>query len=331
MTKENILPQNDEWTERQLLASEVIQEVIGVKNETDIVFNVWETNVTDVWSITKEEQLLLPEWYELLLTWYNEKLRKWNNVDCHLEEKLLKKHSLDWDYISRPHNHLNDYVWSNVEGSINRWLWKVDNTSWSESRCSRKELELLNSLDAVKEWLREEATYAERLVHYENKKKKQKGYKVRVMDVYEEKFDYDLLIMFINDTRWYLYDLLENINKIKDSNKIDTELESLKQLFHIIKWITWQMHIKLMYEMNSKADYVVSELLENSSISKEKYLDILEQIVRLNIKMLEFFKNHYIDFNWFFEVKVEMLMKQLDEVLEWEDENLELELVLLWV
>ncbi|MBT3726457.1 hypothetical protein HOF65_04585 [bacterium] len=53
----------------------------------------------------------------------------------------------------------------------------------------------------------------------------------------------------------------------------------------------------MMYEMNSKADYVVSELLENSSISKEKYLDILEQIVRLNIKMLEFFKNHYIDFN----------------------------------
>ncbi len=303
----------------QVVLSPTDQEVNNIRTRSESVLNEWTDILEfdiDLLMTSDKERELLPVWYNDLLLKYERKCRDNYNssgvfrLNTFLEEQIKKKQLVEKERLFRPNDHMEKYVWSNDDYNEEKWKWTININSWKKPKYSKKELERLNAFDAEREWLPGDATYRQRLEHYNKKVRDFKALQISMIDVYEEKMDYDLLLAFIKDTKLYAYSLLEEILNYKDDEN-SWSLEKMETLFNTITSISWQMCFELMYEINKQADISMIRILDNKDKIEWINIGIFEQVARLNLEMIDFLENHYVDFNWYFWVKVEMISKQL--------------------
>ncbi len=329
---ENITIVEQNNLEEQLVISPLVTEWINdskTKSESAL-----ENKEVDNWSMTEEEQAMLPEWYENLLEKYNWELRA-GKISV-VADRVMCKQAYEWFWLLRPTNHLEEWVWEDVYSPRAKWRPWFPKTNYS-----KKMLESLDSSAAVSEGLSEGASFDERLAHYEKKLKYYEQEKQARVDLYKKKFDIELLSATLSELRTLNQKLLEDFLKFQVALKetdlwsdIITVKKDIRQVidqesefvlihdfrdFYLepIKQLTSKNWLILMSDLNRAASDFVWDVIskeiehwENIKYSLE-YFSVLKKVIDLNFEMVDFLEKYYIDFNWYFEVKVEMLQKQL--------------------
>ncbi len=272
----------NKWTEKYIKAREIVNKVTVM---SDVQEDVFELLSLQRWWVNLLEDLRTQQ-EKIVDTWY-----------LTIEERKLLPQNHEISMISYNSNvllgnySLSEYVWNEMLEVVLAWEnEKIDmyKNKFYYNALQNYIKEMLLIIDTLLNNFKEE----EILI---TKKRIEALASIDIQDK-DEKINSTVS----GDINKYLKVYMEEL------------VFKLAAFFHENKHISWVLKIKLSRDFNK---YVL-QALENFSIKGKDYhfihLYIIYEAILLNKTMLEFLRDHNLDFNWFFKSRVYVLLKKVD-------------------